>query len=111
WNDTLVIVKKGYTKEDYLVMAKRYITDYYQRYKPFNHERTIAIEKRILINLDDLGNYKLMCYINRITKTDDGYYQIHDYKTSSHLPTTRRIQMDKTTCTLCNDCEAKVSIY
>ncbi len=95
WDESIVIVKKEYSREDYLNMAEQYISDYYSRYKPFNCGRTLAIEKRISINLDDLGKYKLMCYIDRITKTNYGYYQIHDYKTSSHLPTTRRIQMDR----------------
>ena len=95
WNDSIVIVKGKYDQEDYLKMADEYITDYYFQYYPFNHGRTIAIEKRILGNLDKSNGYKLCGYIDRITKTDDGCYQIHDYKTSSRLPSPEDIQKDK----------------
>jgi len=76
-------------------MAEKYITDYYNRYKPFNHGRTIALEERILINLDGSGNYRLIAYVDRITKSLDGYYEIHDYKTSSRLPSLERIKNDR----------------
>jgi len=59
---------------------------YYRKYKPFNHGRTIAIEKRIVVNLDGSSRNKLICYIDRVVKTDDCVYQIYEYKTSSHLP-------------------------
>ena len=95
WNDSIVIVKGKYDQEDYLKMADEYITDYYFQYCPFNHERTIAIEKRIFGDLDKSSGYKLCGYIDRITKTDDGCYQIHDYKTSSRLPSPEDIRKDK----------------
>jgi RecB family exonuclease len=94
WNDSIVIVRKKYGWEDYLRKAERYITDYCLRYKPFNRSRTIALEKRIFIDLDDSGDYKLCGYIDRVAKTKDGWYEIHDYKTSSHFPTAEDIQND-----------------
>jgi len=95
WNDSIKIVKPKYRPEDYLFMAKKLITHYYQQYKPFNHEMTIAVEKRIIVNLDGSNEYKLCCYIDRVSKTDGGWYQIHDYKTCSRLPSTNKIQNDK----------------
>ena len=86
WTDDILIVKEEYTKENYLHMAEQFISDYYQRYYPFDHEKTIAIEDQIIIDLDGSGEYKLQGFIDRLTEREDGYYEIHDYKTNSRLP-------------------------
>ena len=94
WNDTIRIVKEEYTPKDYQEMAKRYITDYYNRYYPFSHTRTIALEKRIIVDLDGLHNHQLCVYLDRVTKTRDRFYHIHDYKTCSKLPSDEYFQSD-----------------
>lgn len=76
-------------------MAEKYITDYYNRYDPFNQSKTISLEDRILINLDDSGDYKLQGLIDRLTEVKEGYYEIHDYKTNSRLPMPEYIQNDR----------------
>jgi len=86
WNDSIKIVKPEFNPNDYLSMAKNYVKGYYQQYTPFDNERTIAIEKRIVANLNNSSRCKLICYIDRVAKTSDYVYQIHEYKTSSHLP-------------------------
>ena len=95
WNDSIIIVKKEYGPENYQKMAQKFVTDYYNRYDPFDQTKTIAIEERILINLDDSGDYKLQGYIDRLTETSDGHYEIHDYKTNSRLPLPEYIQNDR----------------
>lgn len=95
WSDDIVIVNTDYNKNNYLKMAEKYITDYYKRYYPFNQGKTIALEERILINLDETGEYKLQGYIDRLTELKDGYYEIHDYKTYSRLPLAEYIHTDR----------------
>lgn len=95
WNDAIVIVKEQYTSENYQSMARKFISDYYRRYDPFDQDKTIAIEERILINLDDSGEYTLQGYIDRLAEVSDGHYEIHDYKTSSRLPVPEYLQQDR----------------
>lgn len=95
WTDHILIVKQDYTKENYKNMAEKYVTDYYHRYSPFTQGKTISIEDRILITLDDTKDYKLQGYIDRLTETHDGYYEIHDYKTNSRLPLPQYIENDR----------------
>jgi putative RecB family exonuclease len=95
WNDSIIIVKKEYGPESYQKMARKFVTDYYNRYDPFDQTKTIAIEERILINLDDSGDYKLQGYIDRLAEEKDGYYEIHDYKTNSRLPLPEYIDNDR----------------
>jgi len=95
WSDEIVIVNSKYNQENYLKMAKKYVTDFYNRYKPFDKDKTVALEERILIDLDEEGTYKLQGYIDRLTETKDGYYEIHDYKTNSRLPLVDYIKTDR----------------
>ena len=95
WNDSIVIVRKGYNKDNYLKMAEKFVTDYYNRYKPFDQGKTISLEDRVIINLDESGDYKLQGFIDRLVEMKDGYYEIHDYKTNSRLPLPEYIQNDR----------------
>jgi putative RecB family exonuclease len=95
WSDDIVIVKQEYTQDNYLKMGETYLADYYKRYHPFAQGKTIALEERILIALDDAGKYKLQGYIDRLTEVKNGWYEIHDYKTNSRLPLTEYIQSDR----------------
>ena len=65
WNDSIVIVKKECKPDNYLKMAEKYISDYYNRYKPFDQGKTIAIEDRVTIKLDESGDYMLQGYIEK----------------------------------------------
>ena len=95
WDDSIIIVKEEYGPENYLAMAEKYITNYYKRYHPFDQGKTIALEQRISINLDESGNYQLTGLIDRLSEASDGYYEIHDYKTNSRMPLNEYITSDR----------------
>jgi len=95
WSDDVVIVNEEYTQENYQKMAEKYLADYYKRYHPFDQGRTVALEERILINLNESGKYKLQGYIDRLTEVKDGFYEIHDYKTNSRLPLAEYLRTDR----------------
>jgi len=95
WDDSIVIVKEEYGPNNYQGMGEKFISDYYKRYHPFNQDKTIALEERILINLDEEGDYQLQGYIDRLTEKKDGFYEIHDYKTSARLPLPEYIENDR----------------
>lgn len=93
WNDNIVIVRKEYTPENFKKLGEHYIADYYNRYKPFDQDRTIALEKRIIIKLDE--RHIVQGYIDRISCKENGIYVIHDYKTTGSLPETSYIEEDR----------------
>jgi putative RecB family exonuclease len=95
WNDTIVIVNPAYTSENYLKMAEKYVSDYYRRYHPFDQGKTIALEERIVISLDDAGGYQLQGFIDRLSEVKDGWYEIHDYKTNARLPLAEYSRTDR----------------
>ncbi len=95
YHENIFIVKKERCKDDYQKLGEKCIVNYYHRYYPFNQGRTLAIEKRVEIDLDGSKTYLLQGFIDRIDRLDDGTYEIHDYKTSSYLPEQKEKNEDK----------------
>ena len=95
WNENILIVREEYTPENYRKMGERFITDYYNRHKPFNKGRTIGLETRIVIKLDPEGRYVLQGFIDRLTDAGNGVYEVHDYKTANSLPEQDKVDADR----------------
>jgi len=93
WNDAIVIVRDEYDEENYRKMGEKFIADYYEKYKPFNHTRTIALETEKTVDLND--KYHIHIRIDRLAMKDDTIYEIHDYKTSNRLPTQEDLDDDR----------------
>ncbi|HEA46516.1 MAG TPA: PD-(D/E)XK nuclease family protein [Candidatus Pacearchaeota archaeon] len=82
----MVIVKEGMTDRDYLGRGVQFLIDYYKKNKPFK-ENTLETEKKIWINLDESGRYKIQGFIDRLAlNLETGEYEIHDYKTNNSPP-------------------------
>jgi len=86
--------KKGETEEEYLNKGVKFLIDYYQKHKPFN-DNTISIEKRILFQLDEQGDYFIQGYIDRLVLNENGEYEVHDYKTNAFMKTQEELDKDK----------------
>ena len=95
WDSSIVIVKKQYTKDNYIRMGEKFLKKYYDRYHPFTKGKTIALEDRIIINLDSEASYQLQGFIDRLVESTDGFYEIHDYKTNARLPKPSEIKSDR----------------
>lgn len=90
--DTL-IVKKQFTEKDYLNKGIQFLADYFQKYYPFK-DGTIECEKEIIINLDE--NTQIKGFIDRLAyNIENGYYEIHDYKTANNLPSQEKMDEDR----------------
>jgi len=95
WKDTIIIVKKEYSQENYRKMGERYIKDYYKKYKPFKEGKVIGLETTDLLPLDDEGKYKFYIRIDRLMDMGNGLYEVHDYKTNTTLPKQEDLDMDR----------------
>jgi putative RecB family exonuclease len=95
WSGDIILVSDEYGPETYQRMARKYLSDYYKRYHPFTQERTVALEERVHIRLDNAGMYQMQGYIDRLSETTDGDFEIHDYKTNSRLPLTEYLMSDR----------------
>jgi putative RecB family exonuclease len=95
YHENILIIRKERTADDYKNLGRKCIEDYYRRYHPFNQKRVLAIEKRIVIDLQGDGKYLVQGYIDRIDQKDEGTYEIHDYKTSGSLPEQSYLDQDR----------------
>jgi putative RecB family exonuclease len=92
---SLYIVNRVYSLEDYFRQGYEALEKYWDRYHPFESEKTIALERRVIINLDKEGRYRLQGYIDRLSKSPDGVWQIRDYKTKRRLATQVEADADR----------------
>jgi putative RecB family exonuclease len=95
WHDGIHIVSQTYSAEDYREVGRECIRGYYDRFAPFDQDRTLRLEARVQIALDDAGQYKLLGYIDRLSQRYDGVYEVHDYKTSRSIPTQEQADADR----------------
>ncbi len=95
FDEKILIVRKEYDAENYRKLGEKYITDYYTKYHPFDQMKTVALEQRIVLDLNEDKNYILQGYIDRLATDGNGFFEIHDYKTASTLPEDDRIVNDR----------------
>jgi len=86
------VVREGYSPQNYKDTGAKCITEYYARYRPFDGDKTLGLEQMIQF---DIGGHKLRGYIDRLSSRTDGTYEIHDYKTSQHLPLQLHFDSDR----------------
>jgi putative RecB family exonuclease len=95
WSEEVEIVKEGLEEKNYRDLGIGFLEKYYARFKPFNQSKTICLERRLLINLDESGDYRVQGFVDRLGLRADGTYEIHDYKTSSRLREQRECDEDR----------------
>ena len=95
YHDKIIIADNERKARDYKEIGKKFIEEYYKRYDPFNQGKVLGIERPVIINLDDNGEYRLRGFIDRIDQVKDRTYEIHDYKTSKYLPEQSEMDEDR----------------
>jgi putative RecB family exonuclease len=95
WHDLIRIVRRDYSPEDYRKMGRKYITLFYQRHHPFDRSRTVALEENLTFSLDGEDRYGIRGVVDRIALAEDGTIEVHDYKTSSRLPSQDELDRDR----------------
>ncbi|MFQ5897858.1 MAG: RecB family exonuclease [Candidatus Methylomirabilia bacterium] len=81
--------------ETYRIAGERYLTEYYQRYHPFDRERTLAVERRLMFPLDDEGKVRIAGHIDRLAISPQEVWEIRDYKTDQYLRTQGQLDEDR----------------
>jgi len=93
FNDKILIVKKDYKKENYFEMGIKFISDYYEHYKPFNNLTTLGLETEYRLELDDGNSYHVR--MDRLSCDKDGNYYVCDYKTNNQLKPQEELDEDR----------------
>jgi putative RecB family exonuclease len=89
------IVKQEYNLEHYFNQGVKFLIDYFTKHTPFK-DGTIACEKKVIINLDKEGKYRLQGYVDRIVHDKEtNIFEIHDYKTGNFLKSQEELDKDR----------------
>jgi putative RecB family exonuclease len=97
WHGKVTIVREGLNPAHYFAKGQQCLRDYYKRYHPFNQGKTLGLEERIEMKLQDGDKtYSIQGYIDRLTWVpEEETYEIHDYKTSDSVPTQQDADEDR----------------
>jgi len=87
--DSIKIVKKELSANDYYEKGRKSLLDYYDEYYPFDQTKIVKTEERIYFSLrDNEEEYQFSGILDRLDWNDrEKIFEIHDYKTSSTLLT------------------------
>ncbi|MCL2333507.1 MAG: PD-(D/E)XK nuclease family protein, partial [Candidatus Methanoplasma sp.] len=96
WNKNytsdIVINKTEYSAENYLRMGKKYISDYYKRFHPFDQLNILGIETDDTLDLGDGMQYYVR--IDKFACKGDEYF-ICDYKTRNSMKDQEEADKDR----------------
>ncbi len=97
FGEEVFIVRSEYGPEDYRETGLRCIRDYYRRYAPFGGGVPVWLERKVNIPVRDIEGRTISFtgVLDRVDSIDGGRYEIHDYKTSSSLPTRQDLEEDR----------------
>jgi putative RecB family exonuclease len=95
WHPQVRIVRTENDVEHYQRYGEQCLTHYYRAQYPFDEGETIAIEHDLQIALDADGRYRMRGIVDRIVRTREGGYEIHDYKTGGYLPSLAKLASDR----------------
>jgi putative RecB family exonuclease len=95
WHSDVKINREGRTPDDYRLLGRRFIEDYYKRHHPFDEGKVLGLERYIRFPLDDAGRYNCKGIIDRLMLAPDGAFEVHDYKTGSGLPEQAALDSDR----------------
>ncbi len=93
WTDKVLIAKKEYSEDNYKDMGIKFVSDYYDHYKPFNHLRTVGLETEDRMQLEDGNQYHVR--IDRLACDKEGNYYVCDYKTNNRLKAQGELDEDR----------------
>jgi putative RecB family exonuclease len=89
------VVRRETPLEEYRENGDRSLANYYRRHYPFDGDETLGLEERISFDLDGEGRYRILGFVDRISRARDGVIEIHDYKTGRWVPDQKRLDGDR----------------
>jgi len=89
------VVREETPLEEYRENGERGLSNYYRRHYPFDADETLGLEERVTFDLDGGGRYRILGFVDRISRARDGVVEIHDYKTGRWVPDQKQIDADR----------------
>ena len=85
YSDDIKVVKEdqGLTADNYKKMGEKFLSDYYDSYKPFEQLTILGVETQDMMTLKDGSRWHVR--IDKFACDDKGNYYVCDYKTNARM--------------------------
>jgi RecB family exonuclease len=93
--EKVAVIKKGTTASEHLMKASIGLVAYHRHYHPFDQGTTVGLEHEIKFTVRGEREHEFIGYIDRLTRRDDGLYEVHDYKTGQRTPDAQQLRQDR----------------
>jgi len=95
YSKDILVVKEnqGFTAENYRRMGLKYISDYYDKFKPFDQMTILGLETKDRMTLPDGNQWHVR--IDKLGCDDEGNYFVCDYKTNARMKDQEEADADR----------------
>lgn len=95
YSSDILIAKaeQGLTAQNYKLMGEKFITDYYEKYKPFNQLTILGLETQDKMTLPDGNQWHVR--IDKFACDNENNYYVCDYKTNSRMKDQEEADSDR----------------
>lgn len=93
YSEDIKIVKENLKPENYKKMGEKFLSDYYDTYKPFDQLTILGLETQDKMTLPDGNQWHVR--IDKFACDDKGNYYVCDYKTNSRMKDQEEADSDR----------------
>ena len=93
YSEDILVVKEDLSAENYRKMGKKFIEDYYDKYKPFDQLTILDLETQDRMTLKDGNSWHVR--IDKFACDDKGNYYVCDYKTNNRMKDQEEADADR----------------
>ena len=93
YSDDILVVKDGLDAKNYKKMGEQFISDYYDRMKPFEQMTILGLETQDRMTLPDGNQWHVR--IDKLGCDDKGNYYVCDYKTNARMKLQEEADSDR----------------
>jgi putative RecB family exonuclease len=83
YTEDVKVVKEGLTADNYKKMGEKFLSDYYETYKPFEQLTILGLETQDRMTLPDGNQWHVR--IDKLGCDNKGNYYVCDYKTNARM--------------------------
>jgi len=93
YSDDILVVKEGLDAKNYKKMGEKFLSDYYDRMKPFDQITILDLETQDRMTLKDGSQWHVR--IDKLGCDEKGNYYVCDYKTNSRMKDQEEADSDR----------------
>jgi len=93
YSEDIKVIKKGLLASNYKKMGEKFLSDYYDKYKPFEQLTILGLETQDRMTLPDGNQWHVR--IDKFACDNEGNYYVMDYKTNSRMKDQEEADSDR----------------